>query len=61
MLDGLEYLHSVGLIHRDMKPANIFLDRDQNVKMGDFGLAVKDSMGFTKLIDQDAESPGSRS
>ena len=27
------------VLHRDMKPANVFLDMDKNVKLGDFGLA----------------------
>ena len=27
------------VLHRDMKPANVFLDMDRSVKLGDFGLA----------------------
>ena len=36
---GLEALHSVGLIHRDIKPGNIFLDLQGQAKLGDLGLA----------------------
>mmetsp|Transcript_57541 Transcript_57541/g.136879 ORF Transcript_57541/g.136879 Transcript_57541/m.136879 type:complete len:490 (-) Transcript_57541:227-1696(-) len=38
ILLGVLYLHSAGIIHCDLKPQNIFVDRDQ-VKVGDFGLA----------------------
>ena len=34
ILEGLEHIHSVGMIHRDLKPTNIFLDGDGNVKIG---------------------------
>jgi translation initiation factor 2-alpha kinase 4 len=37
MVDGLSYLHDQGMIHRDLKPENVFLDTDNNVKLGDFG------------------------
>jgi NIMA (never in mitosis gene a)-related kinase len=35
---GLQYLHKSRILHRDIKPHNIFLDEDDNVKIGDMGL-----------------------
>ena len=40
MLDGLSFIHdSCGIVHRDIKPQNIFLMEDGNIKIGDFGLS----------------------
>ncbi|MBN1660481.1 MAG: serine/threonine protein kinase [Anaerolineae bacterium] len=39
VLDGLEYAHSEGMIHRDVKPANILLTRKGEAVLTDFGIA----------------------
>ena len=42
LLGGLQYLHAQGMIHRDLKPKNVFVDFFENIKIGDFGLATGD-------------------
>jgi serine/threonine protein kinase len=37
---GLEHLHQKGLLHRDVNPANIMVDRDGTAKLTDLGLAI---------------------
>ncbi|PAU82134.1 hypothetical protein CK501_03005 [Halovibrio salipaludis] len=39
VLDALEYSHNQGIVHADLKPSNVFLTRDGQVKLLDFGVA----------------------
>jgi len=48
ILDALQYLHSQGVVHRDIKPGNIILLNDGSVKVADFGIARIDSSTLTR-------------
>ena len=39
-MEGLSYIHKCGVIHRDIKTKNIFLDNNMKVKIGDFGTSA---------------------
>lgn len=47
---GLKYIHSASVVHRDLKPGNLLVNADCELKICDFGL----SRGFNAAPDENA-------
>src|SRR5262245_46111382 len=51
LCDALHYAHEQGVVHRDVKPANVFLLNDGTVKLLDFGIAKVTTSTLTRQGD----------
>lgn len=49
MAGALHYAHTHGVVHRDVKPANVMIDAAGTVKVADFGIAQADAAGDMQL------------
>ncbi|GFG36436.1 hypothetical protein Cfor_00679, partial [Coptotermes formosanus] len=57
IVSAVAYLHSIGYAHRDLKPENVLLDKDQVVKLIDFGLCAKPKGGLDCHLSTSCGSP----
>src|SRR4029453_14265939 len=51
LTDALQYAHEQGVVHRDVKPSNIIIDRNERAHLADFGLAKRDTGEWTMTSD----------
>lgn len=60
LIDGVNYIHSMGVAHRDLKPENILFDLEGNLKISDFGASDVFQTAFEKSAHMSHGICGSR-
>ncbi|XP_042575590.1 sensor for unfolded proteins in the ER ire1-like isoform X3 [Cyprinus carpio] len=58
MLLGLQVLHRAGVVHRDIKPRNVLIDKEERARLADFGLSRKLEEGETTMYTDRAGTQG---
>ncbi len=59
ILAAVDHAHRNGIVHRDIKPQNILVDREGKVKVADFGIARLKAQQTTRVLDSTASALGS--
>jgi len=57
IISGLDYCHRFNICHRDLKPENLLLDKENQIKIADFGMAALELNNGTSFLETSCGSP----